>query len=94
MSDVSPRRVKDTIFALVMASFVVGILLWVFGIDPMDLWNDLGGTLQRIWLASADIAEWAGRYILLGAIIVVPVWAVWTLIGLLTRSRKTPGAGE
>ncbi|HRE59644.1 MAG TPA: DUF6460 domain-containing protein [Micropepsaceae bacterium] len=94
MSDVSPRRIKDTVFSLLMASFVVGILLWVFGIDPMDLWSDLGGTVERIWHAAADIAEWAGRYILLGAVIVVPLWAVWMLIGLATRSGKKTGAGE
>ncbi len=88
MSEASPRRLVDTILSLLMASFVVGILLWVFGIDPMDLWNDLGGTLRRIVDATGDIVEWAGRYIVLGAIIVVPVWVVWKLFDLMTRRKK------
>lgn len=89
----TPRKPLDTIISLLMASFVVGIMLWIFGIDPVDLWTDLGGTLARIWDMAAEGLRWAGKYVLLGAIIVVPLWAVLRLFRHFTVRAAPRGEG-
>jgi hypothetical protein len=76
-----------TLFKLLVASVIVGILLAFFGIQPADLWRDFLNTVARIWHMGFDAIDWSFRYILLGAVVVIPVWIVvrlWTY--LTTRS--------
>jgi hypothetical protein len=78
-----------TLFNLVMLSFVVGLVIAVAGIDPLNLWSDLVGTIREIWGLFWDTAHWAVRYIVLGAIIVVPIWLV---IVLIQRASEAKGS--
>lgn len=77
----------QTLLKLLALSFVVGLIIAVAGIDPVDLWRDLGGTIREIWSLLSDTAQWAVRYVILGAIIVVPIWIVVTLIQKATAAR-------
>lgn len=79
----------QTLLKLVALSFVVGLVIAVAGIDPIDLWRDLGGTISDIWSLFWDTAHWAVRYVVLGAIIVVPIWLVIALIQRATEPRGT-----
>jgi hypothetical protein len=80
--------VIPTLFKLLVASVVVGILLAFFGIQPIDLWRDFLDTVGRIWHMGFDAIDWSVRYILLGAVVVLPIWVavrLWTY--LTTRSK-------
>ena len=80
-------QVKETAIKLIVASLVVGLFLGFFDIDPRELLADFGETVQKIFSVVASIVEWAVKYLLLGAVVVVPVWLIFFLIGRI-RSNK------
>ena len=70
---------------LVIVSFVVGIVLETFGLDPAALFADaLRSVRQIVEFGFSDIHE-VGRILLTGAMVVVPVWLV---LRLLDSSRR------
>ena len=82
---------SSLIWKLVIASLCVGLLLSFFNIDPVELINDVPETLGRIQEVILDIVNWAGKYILLGAIIVIPIWLIFnirSIFGKLFRNKK------
>jgi len=83
-----PTNIKDTLIKLLVMSFIIGILLSFFNIDPSELLKNLGGTVQKIIEALSGIVEWGIKYILLGAVVVVPIWLVFFLIGKAKAKKK------
>jgi len=82
---------SSLIWKLVIASLCVGLLLSFFNIDPVELINDVPETLGRILEVILDIVNWAGKYILLGAIIVIPIWLIFnirSIFGKFFRTKK------
>ncbi|MDP6573023.1 MAG: DUF6460 domain-containing protein [Rhodospirillales bacterium] len=85
-----PPRVKETAIKIAIASLIVGLLLGFFDIDPRELLADFGETVQHIFSAVASVVEWAVKYVLLGAIVVVPIWLIFFAIGWLRdRGKRT-----
>jgi Mn2+/Fe2+ NRAMP family transporter len=78
----------QTFFKILALSFVVGLIVAVAGIDPADLWRDLAGTVREIWSLFWDIGEEAVRYVILGAIIVVPIWLIVVALQRATARRN------
>jgi hypothetical protein len=76
-----------TLFRILLLSFFVGLVLWVFGLDPVDIWREFGATIQRAWTLVFDALDWAWKYAALGAIIVVPVWIAYRVILYLTKPK-------
>ena len=68
-------------------SLIVGLLLSFFDINPTELLAAFGETAEMIFGVVADIIEWAVKYILLGAVVVVPIWLIYFLIGK-ARGKK------
>lgn len=85
--------VIPTIVKLALISFAVGIVLWISGIDPLDLWRNLGQTIKDAWQDVADFVDWGAKYAALGAIVVIPIWLVFRLFRVVMGGRKT-SAGE
>lgn len=86
-----PVRVRETIIKLLVISFFVGISLSFFDVDPRKLLANFGETIDEVFAAVAGFIEWSVKYVLLGAVVVVPIWAV--LFGvrkLAGKSRHTP----
>jgi lipopolysaccharide export LptBFGC system permease protein LptF len=71
-----PKNVGSLILKLIIGSFFVGWFLTLFDITPLDLLKDLTGTIGQIYATALDTVRWAADYILLGAVIVVPIWAI------------------
>ncbi len=81
--------VLPTIFKLAIASIAVGVVLAVFGIKPIDLWRDFLDTLTRIWEMGFDAIDWSLQYLLLGAVVVIPIFVavrLWSV--LVARGGK------
>ncbi|MAM94989.1 MAG: hypothetical protein CMI61_10250 [Parvibaculum sp.] len=81
--------VLPTIFKLAVASIAVGVMLAVFGIKPIDLWRDFIDTLARIWEMGFEAIEWSVQYLLLGAVVVIPIFVavrLWSM--LMARGGK------
>ncbi len=63
---------------LAFVSLVVGALLVWFRVEPLDVYHAIIRLAGRIWAMGFDALGELGRYVLSGAVIVVP-------IGLVTR---------
>jgi hypothetical protein len=76
-----PADIKDTLIKILVFSFVIGLLISFFDIDPKQLLANFGETVEDIFAIVANLIEWAVKYILLGAVVVVPVWLIFFLLG-------------
>jgi len=77
----SPGQV---ILRLVFLSFVVGVILAALNLDPRDLLTYAYEVILRLWNMGFDALGSLGRYFLIGAVIVVPVWLLLRAIRLLS----------
>jgi hypothetical protein len=65
---------------LIVVSFVVGVLLVMFGVEPADIVASVEHLVRRaIEDGLADFRQF-GRTLLTGAIVVVPIWFVIRLL--------------
>jgi hypothetical protein len=65
---------------LVLVSILVGVVLSALGLDPFDIVRSIERLVQSIWNMGFDAIRWLWRYLLLGAVIVVPIWLVMRLV--------------
>jgi hypothetical protein len=70
----------SVIFRLILLSIVVGVILAVLGLDPLNLMRSIEQLVRAIWDMGFDAVVWLWRYFLLGALIVVPIWLVMRLV--------------
>ena len=64
------------IFRLGLLSILVGVILEVLGLEPWNIFESLQRLVRRVWDMGFDAVRWLGRYLLLGAIVVLPIWLV------------------
>lgn len=79
----SPGRV---IVKLLFLSFVVGVLLSALDLHPLDLFDGMVSFIRRLWNLGFEALGQLGGYFLLGAVVVIPVWAVLRLMSFGRRS--------
>ena len=79
------RKPGRTLFRLLLASFAVGVALSVFDIRPEELLREFDDYAHTIFTTTVDAVRWAIPYILLGAVIVAPVWLARTLLKVVRR---------
>lgn len=65
---------------LILVSILVGVVLSALGLDPFDIVRSLERLVRSIWNMGFDAVRWVWRYLLLGAVIVVPVWLILRLV--------------
>jgi Family of unknown function (DUF6460) len=70
----------STILQLIVWSVVVGVVLSALGITPANIVERLGLVVRRISDLGFGAVHWAIQYFLLGAVIVVPIWLIMTLV--------------
>ena len=69
--------------------FVVGFALSVFEIDPASILTNTWVTVRDVFDLAVGVVRWAVPYILVGAVVVVPIAAV-SLLLRWTRARRGP----
>ncbi len=69
----------SVIFRLVLLSILVGVILKAFGFDPWHIIDSLQRLLQDIWDLGFRAVRDLWRFLVLGAVIVVPIWLVLRL---------------
>ena len=76
------------ILKLVTASLIIGVVLSFFGFDPNNLYH----AIIRLgdWISSLgfDAVKRAGRFIILGALIVLPLWLLARFCSFLGSDRR------
>lgn len=80
--------VLPTLFKLAIASIAVGVVLAVFGIKPVDLWRDFIDTIARVWEMGFTAIDWSLQYLLLGAVVVLPIFVAVRVWNMLVSRRK------
>ena len=79
-----PRVTVGTLVRLLLASLAVGAAMAILGVTPRDIFTYVTGFTREV---AENAAAWVGTavsYVLLGAVIVIPIW----LLSLLFRSFK------
>ena len=83
------RLTGDSAFVIVLRlgllSLIVGIVLSALGINPANIFSSLNILARRVYDMGFSAVEWVVQYILVGAMVVVPIWLV---AQVLTRMRK------
>ncbi len=74
---------------LAILSLVVGVLLAALGFSPFDILDSIRELIARIYDLGFDAIEKAGRYFLLGAVIVFPVWFIARLFKMMGRGSRS-----
>lgn len=65
-----------TIFKIALMSLIVGVILSAIDITAADLLEKVGLTPESLWVYLQRFVTWAIPNIILGSLIVVPVWIV------------------
>lgn len=75
---------------LALLSLVVGVILSALGITPDNFFYQIRLLLQRIYDLGFGAFESVLEYLLLGAMVVVPIWLIARLIKTMRRRNETP----
>ena len=70
----------SVIFRLILLSILIGVILQVLGLDPWNIFDSLRRLVLRVWDMGFDAVRWLWRYLLLGAVVVVPIWLIVRLM--------------
>ena len=73
----SPLRI---VVKLLILSLVVGFLMSIFGIYPADIFYTVRNFVLDLWYSGFAALGRVGDYLLLGAVIVVPLFLVIRLL--------------
>lgn len=65
---------------LVLLSLVIGVLMWVLGIDAFSLVRGIENLVRGLFENAAEALGMVLRWFMLGAVIVFPVWLILRLV--------------
>ncbi len=71
-----PSKVVSTIIKLAVVSLVIGMVVSFFNVSPRRILEAMGSSAQEIVAVLLSMFEWAFSYILVGAVVVVPIWLI------------------
>jgi hypothetical protein len=72
---------------LLLISLIVGALLMWLDIRPMDVFNALNRFINRLWNLGFDAIREVLQYVLVGAVIVVPIWLIMRIFNTRAGTR-------
>jgi hypothetical protein len=72
---------------LALISIAVGIVLSALGINLRNFFDRINELLRNIYDLGLGAFEWVFEYLLLGAIVVVPIWLVTRFLAV-SRQRS------
>jgi Domain of unknown function (DUF6460) len=73
---------------LVLLSIVVGVVLSALGITPQNFFYQINVLLRRIYDLGFGAFESVAGYLVLGAMVVVPIWLIARLIKSARRGDE------
>lgn len=72
---------------LALISIAVGIVLKALGIDLRNFFDRLNVLLRHLYDLGFGAIEWVFEYMLLGALVVVPIWLVARMAGAFKSDK-------
>lgn len=82
------KSTVSRIVKLAVLSLLVGFALAFFDVDPRNLLTSLGSTVVEIYELVLQFLRWGVKYVLLGAVVVVPIWLIFYLIDWAKKKKK------
>ena len=76
------------VLRLVVLSVVVGVVLSAMGIAPADLFETIRRLPHRIYDLGFGAIEGLFGYLVLGALVVVPIWLIVRLVGVMRQRDR------
>jgi uncharacterized oligopeptide transporter (OPT) family protein len=73
---------------LLVLSLVVGVILHALGITPQNIFQRIDELLRNIYNLGFGVFQSIVEYLVLGAMVVVPIW----LIARLVKTARSPDA--
>ncbi|MCH9764439.1 MAG: integrase [Alphaproteobacteria bacterium] len=73
---------------LALISIAVGIVMKALGINLSNFFHRINVLLRNIYDLGFGAFEWLLEYLMLGALVVVPVWLISRLISASRQSRS------
>ena len=81
----------DSVFGIVIRlaviSLIVGIVLSALGITPANLFSSLNLLARRIYDLGFGAIDWVLQYLIVGAMVVVPIFLLARVLGRF-RTRR------
>ncbi len=75
------------VLRLALISIAVGIVMNALGIELSNFFHRINVLLRNIYDLGLGAFEWLFEYLLLGALVVIPIWLISRMIGATRRSR-------
>jgi Na+/H+-dicarboxylate symporter len=86
--DTKAQVIGKTIFKLALISLLVGVFMSFFDITPQTILENFGESVAKAYEIMTGWLRWMVPYILLGATIVIPIWAILALLRLGGRKKN------
>jgi Family of unknown function (DUF6460) len=80
-----PQITFGTVVRILLASLLVGMAMAFFGVQPADILAWLNASLRDVAANAEAWIGWTVKYVLLGAVVVVPIWVLWYLLSFMRR---------
>lgn len=74
---------RETLIRLIFLSILVGALLAIFRVTPIEVFDMLGEAIERLLADHFRLIRDILRYFVYGAMIVVPIWLILRLINII-----------
>lgn len=74
-----PRITGGTVVKLLVLSLVVGLILAALNIDPQNFLVSMRDGAVKLFDMGVDLFGWAITYVLIGAVVVIPIWLIMYL---------------
>ena len=87
-SDRRPRRPPirlGKIVKLAILCLVVGLVLSAIGVEPLEFWSWAGSVATGLYDWLVSVFGKLGSYVVIGAAVVIPIWAARWLYRRLRR---------
>jgi Family of unknown function (DUF6460) len=90
MDDRSPggQSIAGTVARLAVISLIVGVVLSALGINPANLFYSLNILARRLYDLGFGAIDWILQYLLVGAMVVVPVYLLARVLGGVRTRRE------
>jgi hypothetical protein len=75
------------ILRLALISIAVGIVMKALGIDLSNFFQRINELLSNLYDLGFGAIEWVLEYMLLGALVVIPIWLIARMVGA-ARSKS------
>jgi hypothetical protein len=69
------------ILRLALISIAVGIVMKALGIDLSNFFQRINELLRNLYDLGFGAIEWVLEYMLLGALVVIPIWLIARMVG-------------